>query len=92
MSTRPFGGVILANFAPTSTPDLYRRNFWHDERAIRDKFRIHYANLDPAVGSTGLFAVAWNRGSASPKPLVLMIVAGIPGCTKKPPTASARRC
>ena len=33
---------------------------WHDERAVRDKFRIHYADLDPAVGSTRLFAVTRN--------------------------------
>jgi hypothetical protein len=31
---------------------------WHDERAVRDKCRIHYAKLDPAVGSTRLLAVA----------------------------------
>jgi hypothetical protein len=35
-------------------------SLWHDERAVRDKFRVHYADLDPAVGSTRLFAVARN--------------------------------
>jgi hypothetical protein len=35
-------------------------SLWHDERAVRDKFRIHYADLDPAVGSTRLFAIARN--------------------------------
>jgi hypothetical protein len=31
---------------------------WHDEWAICDKLRIHDRDLDPAVGSTRLLAVA----------------------------------
>jgi len=42
----------------TFTPDLYRLiSVWLDEWAVRDELRIHYADLDPAVGSTRLVAV-----------------------------------
>src|SRR6266571_7167470 len=56
---------IPAGLPANSSFDVYTgpvppNSLWHDERAVRDKFRIHYANLDPAVGSTRLFAVAWN--------------------------------
>ena len=45
----------------TFTPDLYRLiSVWLDEWAVRDELRIHYADLDPAVGSTRLVAVARN--------------------------------
>src|ERR1700687_4017370 len=44
----------------TYTAPVLPNSLWHDERAVRDKFRIHYADLDPAVGSTRLFAVARN--------------------------------
>src|SRR6266480_6017999 len=44
---------VYIGAAPPNSP-------WHDERTVRDKFRIHYADLDPAVGSTRLFVVARN--------------------------------
>jgi hypothetical protein len=37
-----------------------RNSVWLDERAVRDELRIDYADLDPAVGSTRLLAVARN--------------------------------
>ena len=48
-----------------SALDVYSRpgppnSLWHDERAVRDQFRIHYADFNPAVGGTRLFAVARN--------------------------------
>ena len=35
-------------------------SLWHGERDVRDNFRIHDADLDPAVGSRRLFVVARN--------------------------------
>ena len=56
-----FRRVLLVKSAlDVYTGPVLPNSLWHDERAVRDKFRIHYADLDPAVGSTRLFAVARN--------------------------------
>ena len=68
------------------------KSLWHDERAVRDKFRIHYADLDPAVGSTRLFAVARNAWVGFAKTLGAQDCRGNSGLHKKSRTASARRC
>src|ERR1700733_6595357 len=59
MTDLRFWWVVLVRSIPdclSVTPN----SLGHVERAVRDKFRIHYADLDPAVGSTRLFAVARN--------------------------------
>ena len=63
-SSRSFRVVdLIAGEGPISTvytgpvpPNSLRP----DEIAVRDEFRIHYGDLDPAVGGTRLFAVARN--------------------------------
>jgi hypothetical protein len=52
--------ILVKSALDVYTGPVPPNSLWHDERAVRDKFRIHYADLDPAVGSTRLFAVARN--------------------------------
>jgi len=61
VSTRRSWRVILVKSAlDVYTGPVSPNSLWHDEWAVREKLRIHYADLDPAVGSTRLFAAARN--------------------------------
>jgi hypothetical protein len=62
VSTRQLSAGILGEvpLSTVYTGSVPPNSLRHDESAVRDKFGIHYGDLDPAVGSTRLFAVARN--------------------------------
>src|SRR5580692_1354777 len=88
-----FRRVILVKSAlDVYTGPVPPNSLWHDERAVRDKFRIHYADLDRAVGSTRLFAVARNARVGFAKTLSAHDGRGNSGLQQEVADTSARRC